>query len=106
MKGVHTYTSFYRAHSARLITLARSIYKDKLIEESGFVAMAEMLVKMRGLPIRITEVPLILRCDLRSGQSKLKVIPTIKGYLRMMLRIWFRPHRTALPNSEPRGCSE
>ncbi len=86
LKGVHTYSSFYRAYQASALRMAHQAYGGQLIEERGFVCMVEVLVKMSYLPIKIVEVPMILQCDLRKGNSKMKVVRTMIGYLRLMIR--------------------
>ena len=49
VKGIHTFSSFYRAYSADLIKKAHSIYGDTLIEEEGFSCMVELLIKLAKL---------------------------------------------------------
>ncbi|MDO8525450.1 MAG: glycosyltransferase family 2 protein, partial [Candidatus Omnitrophota bacterium] len=53
--GVHTYSSFYRAYKARMLRKAFYAYDNRLIEDSNFTCMVEMLVKLSRLPIRIKE---------------------------------------------------
>jgi hypothetical protein len=55
--------------------------------------MVVMLVKLNRLPLRITEVPVILRCAKREGTSKMKRRNTIKGYLKFIIRQLFRSRR-------------
>jgi len=85
LKGVHTFSSFYRAYRASLIKKANHAYKDKLIEEKGFSCMVELLLKLAKLDIKITEVPMTLRGDMREGRSKMKILNTIAGYLKLIL---------------------
>ena len=51
--------------------------------------MVEMLLKMVYLRTSISEVPMTLDTSLRAGKSKLKVLLTIWGYLRL----WRDGHR-------------
>jgi dolichol-phosphate mannosyltransferase len=90
IKGIHTYTGFYRAHSARAVRTAYEHFGDALIESDGFVVMAEMLIKFRALLLFMTEVPVIMRYDLKSGMSKMRISRTIASHLRVMARNMFR----------------
>jgi len=84
IKGVNTYSSFYRAYNARSIRNAFEAYEGRLLEEKGFVCMVEMVVKLSRLPLKITEVPMVLWCDRREGASKMRRRRTIAGYLRFI----------------------
>ena len=61
---------------------------EKLIGENGFAAGTELLFKLMtvGRTKKIKEIPLPLRYDLKSGPSKIKLIPTILGYLRIIFK--------------------
>ena len=83
--GIRSYTGFYRAVSVAALRRAVAAYGDRLIESAGFVVMAEMLVKFRLIPLFITEVPMIVRYDLKGGASKLKIWRTIKGHLNVIV---------------------
>lgn len=84
IKGVNTYSSFYRAYDAKRLKMAFEAYGGRLFEEKGFVCMVEMLVKLSRLPLKITEEPMVLRCDKREGMSKMRRRKTILGYLRFI----------------------
>lgn len=86
MRGINTYSSFYRAYRAKSLKMAFEAYGGRLIEEPGFVCMVEMLVKLRWLPVKITEVPMVLRCDLRKGASKMNKTQTMAAYLRLIFK--------------------
>ena len=83
IKGVRTYSSFYRAYRQEAVRKAFDRYDGRLIEEEGFACMVEILVKMSKLDIRIAEVPMVLRCNLRQGHSKMKKGQTISAYFRL-----------------------
>ena len=87
--GVNTYSSFYRGYKARIICKAISHYGNRLIEENGFACMVELLIKLSRLKSRITEVPLVLYFKARKGKSKMKIFSTIRGYLRVIKRLFF-----------------
>lgn len=88
VEGVHTYSSFYRGYKARLIFQAFSRYGEQLIEENSFACMVELLIKLSRFHPAITEVPLILYFNARKGKSKMKVLTTIFGYMRVVRKEW------------------
>ncbi|MBW7939282.1 MAG: hypothetical protein H3C63_10925, partial [Candidatus Omnitrophica bacterium] len=57
-------------------------------QESGFLGVAEMVILLDLLGRRIVECPAVLEVRLL-GQSKMKVLRTILGHLRLIARlIW------------------
>ena len=48
--------------------------------------MVEILVKLARIGAKIDEVPLILRYDLKTGQSKMKVMKTVMRYFGLIWR--------------------
>ena len=84
--GVRDYTCGYRMYRATVIQRGLARYGDQLIVENSFVCMAELLIKLAYLPASVTEVPLVLRYDLKQGASKLKKLHTIIRYMRFILR--------------------
>lgn len=87
--GIKSYTGFYRAYTVGALRKAVEKYGERLIESSGFVVMAEMLVKFREVPLFITEVPMIVRYDLKGGLSKLRIMRTIWGHLKVVVKNLF-----------------
>ncbi len=94
MRSVSTYSSFYRAHTGAILKQAIETYGSRLLVEDGFVCMVELLVKLAALRIRIAEVPLVLRGDVRIGKSKMPVVRTMRDYVRFSLRNWRLWRRT------------
>ena len=90
LRGVHTFSSFYRAYRADPLRHAFAAYGGRLLEFDGFVCMVEMLVKLGRLPLRIDEVPMVLKCDLRKGASKMVRSRTIAEYGRLFVREMLR----------------
>jgi len=90
VKGIRTYTGFYRAHAGAAIKTAFEKFGDHLIEVSGFAAMAEMLIKFRQIPLFMTEVPMIIRYDLKGRASKMRVMATIEEHLGVIARNLFK----------------
>jgi dolichol-phosphate mannosyltransferase len=90
MPGVRDYTCGYRAYRGAILKRAFATYQDRFIEESGFTCMAEILIKLHKLSVRAGEVPLVLRYDLKSGATKMKVTRTIGRYGVLIARNWLR----------------
>lgn len=86
LRNVKDYTCGYRAYSSQLLSKAYGYYQEKFITERGFTCMAEVLIKLRPFIRTASEVPLVLRYDLKQGASKMKVMRTILGYLFMIKR--------------------
>jgi dolichol-phosphate mannosyltransferase len=89
IKGVKDYTCGYRAYRMDVLKLAEATYGDRLFEETGFACMVELLLKLRKLTILVVEIPLVLRYDLKPGESKIKIFRTIFHTLRLMARLKF-----------------
>lgn len=82
----NTFSSFFRAFSFRsLKKLAES--DSELMSSEGFTCVVEMLIKMHRLKLEIREIPMLLRSSERKGKSKMPVIKTILGYLRLCLSL-------------------
>ncbi len=85
IQGIHTYSSFYRAYRPSALQAVWERYGD-FYEETGFVCVVELLVRLSRLSMKIVEVPMILQANRRVGQSKMKIGKTILGYLRVIGR--------------------
>ena len=85
MPKVYTFSSFYRVYRAPFVKRALTAYGEQLIQEQGFVSVVEMLLKFGLIGARIYEVPLRLDGARRKGVSKMRILTTICGYLRLFL---------------------
>lgn len=81
-----TVSSFFRVYRAGALHAAYAQYGDDLIREPGFACKAEILIKLDRLGSLIAEVPVALDWSTREGESKLRVLPTVGGYARIMAR--------------------
>jgi dolichol-phosphate mannosyltransferase len=81
-----TVSSFFRVYRASALQAAYDLHGDSLIRESGFACKAELLIKLDRMKARIAEVPVALDWSRREGESKMRVLPTVGGYARMMMR--------------------
>jgi dolichol-phosphate mannosyltransferase len=86
IKGARDYTCGFRAYRASILQAAFARYGEALISQKGFSCMVDILLKMRRLDPIVTEVPLILRYDLKHGMSKMRAAHTIVDTLVLMAR--------------------
>lgn len=85
-RGVRDYTCGYRAYRGALLKEAFARLGDAFITEDGFQCMVDVLLKLRSMGAIISEVPLVLRYDLKSGKSKMAVGRTVVRTLSLMVR--------------------
>lgn len=86
IRNVRDYTCGFRAYRASALRQAAERFGDALISETGFSCMADLLLKLRNLPLAMGEVPLELRYDRRGAGSKMRVLRTIRQTLSLLLR--------------------
>jgi len=84
--GVRDFTSDYRAYRAGVVKQAFDTYGGEFVAETGFSCMVDILLKLRQLDAIISEVPLILRYDLKMGVSKMAVFRTTVDTLLLLVR--------------------
>ena len=87
-KNVRDYSTGFRAY--RSVALGKLIQNsgEKLIQESSFACMLELLLRFRWLGARAVEIPYTLRYDLKVGVSKMNITRTIKRYFKVISRYW------------------
>jgi len=83
LTGLATVSSFYRLYRGSVILNLQRCYGPGIVERAGFECMVELLLKMVYMRTSISEVPMTLDTSLRAGRSKMKVLRTIGGYLRL-----------------------
>ena len=95
VKGLRDYSCGYRAYQASTIKSAIAFYGNNFIELKGlgFTATPEMLVKLIRFKAKITEVPFVLRYDLKSGKSKMVSYETIIGYFILVFKNFIKNRR-------------
>lgn len=86
IRGVRDYTCGYRAYSAAALQSALDHYGRNMFDQEGFQGVADILLKLRRFDLTFTEVPMILRYDLKEGASKMKIGRTVKNTLFLMLK--------------------
>ena len=80
------FTSGYRMYRADLMHRAVKHWGERLIEEDGFACMVELLLKLRHWQPVMSEVPMVLRYDRKLSASKLRLMRTLRQYLKLALR--------------------
>ena len=85
-KNVRDYTSGYRAYQMGILKKAFAAFGDGFISQSGFSCMIDILLKLRSLDAIISEVPLVLRYDMKKGGSKMNVVKTMKESMTLLLK--------------------
>jgi len=86
IRGVRDYTCGYRAYRVTALSQLISRYGEEFISEKGFASMVDILLRLREQELIFTEVPLILRYDLKPGRSKMNVSRTINETLNLLVR--------------------
>jgi dolichol-phosphate mannosyltransferase len=76
-RGVRDFTCGYRAYRASALRRAVALYRKDFITQDGFQCMVDILLKLRRMELRFSEVPLVLRYDKKPGKSKMKVGRTL-----------------------------
>lgn len=83
---VKTVSSFFRVYRASALRAGYARYHRGFIRESGFACKAEILIKLTRIDAVVAEVPVQLDWAKREGDSKMRVLPTVSGYARLMAR--------------------
>ncbi len=102
VEGARDYSCGYRAYRGELLRRLIEAYgPDTFITENGFACMVELLLRAATLGARVSEVPLVLRYDLKEGASKMKVARTTRRYASVIgaYRAGFPP--VPPPDSSP-----
>lgn len=86
VRNVWDYTCGYRAYSIGLLQAAARCFPGRLVEESGFACMVEVLLKLSAARARCAEVPLHLRYDLKPTASKMAVSSNMRRLLALLVR--------------------
>ena len=85
-KNVRDYSTGFRAYRATTLQKLIQRTRGKIVEESGFVCMLEVLLKLRAIGATAGEIPYTLRYDLKQGASKIRIFRTIRRYFSVIAR--------------------
>ena len=83
-EGIKDYTCGFRAYRVDMLKKTINYYGDKFITQKGFGCMVEVLLKVASQSATMNEVPMILRYDLKQGESKMNVQKTMKQTLKLL----------------------
>ena len=84
--GVRDYTCCFRAYRAPLLRRARLVYGDELCTARGFEAVMDLLLRLGPLGVKVSEIGFVLDYGDRVGQSKMKVLKTIRSTIALLAR--------------------
>ncbi len=82
-RDLRCFTNGFRAYRVSVLQKAAARYQP-LIEQTGFPGGAELFIKVYRLGARAAEIPFILHYGNRGGDSKIRLVSTILGYLRLL----------------------
>jgi dolichol-phosphate mannosyltransferase len=86
IKGVRDFTCGYRAYRAKVLKDAFAKYGGNFIDQQGFQAMVDIILRLRSMNVIFGEVPFILRYDMKQGPSKMNVKTTVVKTLKLILK--------------------
>jgi dolichol-phosphate mannosyltransferase len=84
--GVRDFTCGYRAYRAGALKKAIGHYGTSFVDQNGFQCMVDIILKLRKLDVIFGEVPMLLRYDLKGGDSKMRVFKTAKNTLLLLAK--------------------
>jgi dolichol-phosphate mannosyltransferase len=85
LDGVTTYTNGFRAYR---VSILKRVYQDDpihLINDPGFPGGTELFLKVAGKRGKLTEIPFDLHYEHRGSGSKIRLLSTIRHYLRLVI---------------------
>jgi dolichol-phosphate mannosyltransferase len=86
ISNVRDYTCGYRAYRASALKATSPSWDTTAHTGQGFSITAEVLLQLRPLSLRMSEVPLVLRYDRKRGKSKMRLVPTMLETFRLLRR--------------------
>lgn len=89
VKNVKDYTCGYRAYSYFIINSGKKKFGNELVERRSFACMMEALYKLSLVGARFAEVPFELRYDNKQGESKMRVLKTIRESIGTAINLRF-----------------
>ncbi len=89
VKDVKDYTCGYRVYTYDIINKANAAYGERFIEMKTFACMMEILYKISLCGARFGEVAFELRYDNKQGESKMRILKTVKDSIFTALRLRF-----------------
>ena len=84
---VQDYTCGYRVYTFEIMQKLADRYGENPVQEKTFACMMELLYKQHLVGARFSEIPFTLRYDNKGGQSKMRVLSTMKSSLLAALKL-------------------
>lgn len=84
--GVRDYTCCFRAYKVPILRRARLVYGDDLCTAKGFEAVMDLLLRLGPLDVKVSEIGFVLDYGGRVGQSKMKVLKTIRSTIALLAK--------------------
>jgi dolichol-phosphate mannosyltransferase len=85
--SVQDYTCGYRAYTYEILDKAYRKYGDRFVTQKTFACMMEILYKLHKAGAAFAEVPFVLRYDFKQGESKMRVMKTVKSSVLTALKL-------------------
>jgi dolichol-phosphate mannosyltransferase len=89
VRNVQDYTCGYRMYTYEMIEKAINVYGESFVERKTFSCMMEVLYKLYKIGCRFEEVGFVLRYDKKEGQSKMRILKTVRDSLVTALKLKF-----------------
>lgn len=86
IRGVRDYSCGFRMYKVSTIKKGFSTYGNRFITENGFACMVEIAARLRN-NTHFEEIPFVLKYDYKRKPSEMKILTTIKAYLRVISRV-------------------
>ncbi len=84
VKGVRDYSCGYRLYSPAIVKKVKLRFPGDVVFEKSFASMVEILLRCDLEGALFSEVPFLLRYDLKLGESKMQFKKTILGNLKLL----------------------
>lgn len=85
-RNVRDYSTGFRAYDSSILDRLVIHFGGRMVEQSGFACMLELLAKLRTIGARVKEIPYTLRYDQKQGASKLRLFRTLRQYYTVVSR--------------------
>ena len=82
--SINDNSSGFRCYKISILRAAFDEYGSDLITNTGFPAIAEMLLKILKLDAKVKEIPIVLDYSRKRGPSKIRILSTIRSYLKLL----------------------
>lgn len=86
IKGVRDYSCGFRMYKPEIIEWGFDKYGETFVSESGFACMVEIVARLKD-KASFSEIPFVLKYDAKRKPSEMKILSTIRAYLRVIKKI-------------------